>query len=50
MILYFQRENTQPSQLTVLPATYQTLKPQATELCVACVMLPPDVSTGIGPL
>ena len=42
--IWFQKEQTTSASLATLPASFQTLAPQATEYCLACVSLPPDVS------
>ncbi|XP_069102098.1 staphylococcal nuclease domain-containing protein 1-like [Argopecten irradians] len=39
---YGNREKTDASRLAKLPASYQTLAPQAQEFAMACVTLPPD--------
>ncbi|XP_056013676.1 staphylococcal nuclease domain-containing protein 1-like isoform X1 [Ostrea edulis] len=39
---YGNREQTTTTCLATLPASFQTLAPQATEYCLACVTLPPD--------
>lgn len=39
---YGNKEQTTATSLATLPASFQTLAPQATEYCLACVALPPD--------
>lgn len=46
ILFVYQKEQTTATSLATLPASFQTLAPQATEYCLACVALPPDVSVG----
>lgn len=46
-ILLAQREVAESSKLAILPTTYRTLAPVAKEYSLACIQLPPDVSTRI---
>lgn len=48
ILFVYQKEQTTATSLATLPASFQTLAPQATEYCLACVALPPDVSVGKG--
>lgn len=46
ILFVYQKEQTTATSLATLPASFQSLAPQATEYCLACVALPPDVSVG----
>lgn len=46
ILFVYQKEQTTATSLATLPASFQSLAPQATEYCLACVALPPDVSIG----